>query len=302
LPAGTQQYFVPTSGASAALIYVPMLLGAADVSYASARYGVQERRRLVRICPIADGPVPIDWANSAEVKLDVSALEPRGRDGASYADVPIAASNVKGYAGWQKTFNQWLRANQPMTLLESPTFKTVARAGETEGEFRARLQQLSRERRDEQVDALRKRYAARIATLQDRLGRAEQALAQEQEQASQQNWNVAKAVGGSLLNAVLGRKSAFSGAKSSYGRAQKEVGDVARAEKSAAALRQQLAELEAELQGAVDAIESGYDALSEPLEQITIALKSSDIHVHFVSLGWAPHIRDTEGRLVPAWS
>ena len=75
-----------------------------------------------------------------------------------------------------------------------------------------------------------------------------------------------------------------------------------RAEKSAETLRQQLAELEAELQGEVDAIESGYDALSEPLEQITIAPKASDIHVHFVGLGWAPHIHDAQGRLVQAWS
>jgi hypothetical protein len=305
LPAGTQQYFLPAGGAAGDLVYLPMLLGTADVSYANARYGVQETRRLVRICPIAEGPVPVDWANSAEAELDVDALEQRGPDTATYAELPAAAANARSYAEWEKTLGQWLRANQPLTLLQSPTFKAVARPGETEGEFRARLQQLSRERRDEQVDALRKRYASRIATLQDRLGRAEQAVAREQAQASQQQWSAAASFGQSLLGAVFGRKlgrSSVSRVGSSIGRIQKESGDVARAEQSAEALSQQLAELEAELQGEVDKIDSGFDALSEPLEQITIAPKSSDIHIHFVALGWAPHIRDAQGRLVPAWS
>ena len=55
-----------------------------------------------------------------------------------------------------------------------------------------------------------------------------------------------------------------------------------------------------EKQRKVDTIEAGFDALSEPLEQITIAPKSSDIHIHFVGPGRA-HIRDAQGRLVPAW-
>jgi hypothetical protein len=304
LPAGTRQYFLPAGSPGAGeLVYLPLLLGAADVSYANSRYGVQETRRLLRSCPIDNGPVPVDWANSADLKLDLALLEQRGRDGAQYADLPPAAGNARSYGEWEKTFSQWLRANQPLVLLQSPAFKAVARAGETEGEFRARLQQLSRERRDEQVDALRKRYASRIATLQDRLGRAEQAVAREQAQASQQNWNAAASFGQSLLGAVFGRKlggSSVSRVGSSIGRIRKESGDVARAEESAETLRSQLAELEAELQGEVDKIESGFDALSEPLEQITIAPKSSDIHIHFVGLGWAPHIRDAQGRLVPA--
>jgi len=57
---------------------------------------------------------------------------------------------------------------------------------------------------------------------------------------------------------------------------------------------------EAELQREVDTIDSGFDALSEPLEQVTIAPKSADIHILFVGLAWAPHTRDAQGRLAAA--
>jgi hypothetical protein len=305
LPAGTRQFFLPARGATIDdLVYLPALIGAADVGYANARYGIQETRRMLRLCPIEDGPVPVDWVNSAEANLDVGTLEQHGRDG-TFAELPAAAGNAKSYAAWEKTFNQWLRANQPLTLLQSPTFKVIASPAETEGAFRARLQQLSRERRDEQVEALRKRYAARVAALQERVRRADQALAREQEQASQQKWGAAASFGQSVLGVLFGRKSGASSISrvgSSIGRMQKESGDVARAQETAETLRAQQAELEAELQREIDAIDAGFDALSEPLEQITIAPKSADIHILFIGLAWAPHTRGEQGQLTPVWS
>jgi hypothetical protein len=305
LPAGIRQLFLPPRrAASGELVYLPALIGAADVGYANARYDVQETRRLLRLCPFEDGPVPVDWLNSAEVNLDIAALEQQGRDGGSYAELSAAASAAKSYAAWEKTFGQWLRANQTLTLLQSPTLKAIARAGEAEGAFRARLQQLSRERRDEQVEALRKRYAARVATFQERVRRADQALAREQEQASQQKWGAAASFGQSVLGVLFGRKSGVSSISrvgSSIGRMQKESGDVARAQETTETLRAQQAELEDELQREIEAIGAGFDALSEPLEQITIAPKAADIHILFVGLAWAPHTRDAQGQLTPIW-
>ena len=51
----------------------------------------------------------------------------------------------------------------------------------------------------------------------------------------------------------------------------------------------------------LDRIESGFDAHSEPFEEVTIAPHTGDIDIHFAGLGWAPRMRDGQGRLVPAW-
>lgn len=42
-----------------------------------------------------------------------------------------------------------------------------------------------------------------------------------------------------------------------------------------------------------------YLGQSYDLEQS--ARRDDLIRIHFVGLGWAPHIRDAQGRLVPAW-
>ncbi len=52
----------------------------------------------------------------------------------------------------------------------------VSEVDEDERDFRIRLQHLAHEKRDEALDALRKKYASKINTLEDRQRRAKQAL------------------------------------------------------------------------------------------------------------------------------
>ena len=66
---------------------------------------------------------------------------------------------------------------------------------ESEGAFRARLAEAVREQRDAKIDAIRKRYASRLTTQQDRIRRAEQQLGKQQEEvtsstgsATRPNW------------------------------------------------------------------------------------------------------------------
>jgi hypothetical protein len=294
LPQGIQQYFLPANGAD--IHYIPMLVGAADVAYANARLGVQETRRVLRLCPIGDGPVPVDWADSQPLERDIAALQREGVPGATYDDPPAAALNAKNYAEWERSFGRWLRASATLTLLQSPALKLTARPGESERDFRIRLAQAGREQRDAQVQALRQKYAARIASLQDRLARAEANVQKESAQASQQTWNMGASVIGALFGG--GRASRLG---SGLGRVQKEQADVARAQEQADTVRRQLAELEAELQAELDRLDVALDPATAPLETVELAPKSGDITVHFVGLAWAPYRRDAQGLRQPAW-
>jgi hypothetical protein len=295
VPAGVQQYFLPARGAAAGrpdLTYAPLVIAAADVAYENARYGVQETRRVLALCPLAEGPVPVDWSTATLLDIDIGALERNGEEGLSYAALPPGAATAKSYAEWEKLFVRWVRGAQSLNLLRSPALKATSQAGESERDFRIRLQQLWREQRDEQADALKKKYASRIATLEERVRKADAAVEREQQQTQQSQFNAAASIGGKILGAFLGGSrrglGSLGNVGSSVGRIQKEAGDVERAQETAAAARAQLEQLEAEFQQDLAAIEGGYDALTEDLEQVPITPKQSDIHVHFVGLAWAP--------------
>jgi hypothetical protein len=183
----------------------------------------------------------------------------------------------------------------------------VSRPGESERDFRVRLREETRAARDERVEALRKKYAPKIAALEERLRRVQQTEAREREQVSQQGVQAAISLGASILGAVLGRKTVSVGnigrattAARGASRVLKERQDVARAQETVAAVQQAKSELEAELQSEVAALEARSE--SAKLEPVTLRPKKTDVRVRLCALVWTPYWRDAAGKLTAAWS
>jgi hypothetical protein len=229
--------------------------------------------------------------------------------GASFAELPGPAASVKQYAAWQREFRRWVRQNESVTLFRNKRFRLISAPGETEGDFRVRLQDLASEKRDQEIAKLRKRYASKATTLESRLMSAEQAVAREQGQASKKTLDTAVSIGTAILGAVLGRKrlsttsaSRVGTAIKTAGSARKEAADVARAQQKAEKLRADLEALNAQLEKEVALLDTAFDAQAEVLEEIVVRAKTTDIHVPLVALAWMPYAPDAKGRLRPAWS
>ena len=293
LPQGIQQFFLPPPplSAGAMLHYRPVLLGAADLSYNNTRYAIQNQRRGLWACEFADGAIPIDWAHASELDHSPDDLDSAPIDGTPFEALPGVANTAKSYTAWSKLFTRWLQTSQQLTLYRGAGGKLVSQLGESERDFRIRLQQTMREQRDEKVDALRKRYATKLSTLDEKLRKAQQVVQREHDQAGQRRMDAAMSIGGGLLGAMLG------GRKSNMRTVMRDVGkihgtsDVAQAEETLQAVDQQRREIEAELQTEIDQITAETDPQSETLETVAIAPKSADITVHFVGLGWLAEAR-----------
>ena len=74
-----------------------------------------------------------------------------------------------------------------MTLYRSKRFKLTSASGETEGDFRARLQDTASEKRDVAIAKVRKRYATKLTTLENRLLRAQQTIEVQKQQSTKKN-------------------------------------------------------------------------------------------------------------------
>ena len=118
------------------------------------------------------------------MELDPNDLERNPAGAAQFAPLPPAAAQAKNYANWQKDFVNAIYGSRKVTLLKSTTYNQVSRIDEGEGDFRVRLSQASREQRDAATAKLRAKYAPKMATLNERLRRAEQAVEREAAQAA----------------------------------------------------------------------------------------------------------------------
>jgi hypothetical protein len=312
LPPDVPQHVLPLRGTTpegSRLLYVPMVLGSAHLRFLDAKNGVDLQEDTTVLAPVGEGPVPIDWDRAVAVEVSPSDLEQHPDGEAEFVAVPPPAGKAKSYSEWSKEFGGWLYRTRTLDLLRSSSTNEMSKPGESERDFRLRLQQTGREQRDRAVEALRLKYAPKIAALQERIRRAEQMRAKQQVEARSSQVQAAISVGASILGAWLGRKTISQAnigrattAIRSAGRVMKESQDVGQAEETIAALQQQLADLDARFKTETDALVAATDPLHEPLGRVSVRLTKANIAVTLVTLAWAPHWRTPEGRLIPAWA
>ncbi|MDQ3667989.1 MAG: ATP-binding protein [Acidobacteriota bacterium] len=309
LPPEITQYFIPlrSEGASGAtLVYHPVVLADAEVRFNNKRIDITQG--LTVLAPITNGVIPVEWDQATILAVPIEDLEQSTRENAQFADLPAPAGKAKSYDSWRKDFARWLYRSQKVELFTSPRLKVTSNPHESEPDFRVRLQQTAREQRDAAVDQLRRKYAPRIAALEEKRRRSEQAVERETEQAKDQKMQTAISFGSTLLSSFLGRKSlslttlgrATTTARG-VGRSMKEAQDVGRAEETVAAVNQLLADLDAQFRAEAQAIETSFHPQTASLETIAVKPTKANIVVKLLSLAWAPYWHDSKGQATPAW-
>jgi len=294
VPAGIDEYVLPSDGGAPAE-YAPVLYGAARVQYTDAKRGIDVTRNLQAIVSFTNGPIPVDWERAEETPYSPETLRPPSASaGASHQPLPPAALDKKRYAAWTKDFEQWVARAQPLKIYAVPSMKFVSKPGESERDFQARIQHAGRETRDAAVEKLRERYAAKLARLQDKTRKAEEAVGKEQQQASQQKLQTAVSIGATMLGALMGRRAVSlstlgraTTAARGVGRSTKETEDVAKAQVRLQEAQAELAALEAELQQEVAALEGAAPG-GIAVETIEIKPKRGGVDVRIVALAWKP--------------
>jgi hypothetical protein len=301
------QYYIPVrSSQDGKLLYQPMLLGVAEIHYSKAKT-IELTQEVTLLATIKDGPIDLDWNDATPITLPAEDLESEPEADAQFTEVPAKASKVKSYATWRKDFASWLYRNQRLELLESPSLDIASNPGESERDFRIRLQQLAREQRDQAVEKLRQKYAARFAQLEERKRRAEQAVAREAEQAKDQKYQTAISFGATLLSSFMGRKRSggvlgrATTAARGVSRTMRQSDDVERAEEDVAAVSQRLADLEAEFRAEAETLERSFDPTTEQLDSVSLKPTKANINVKLLTLVWAPYRHDAQGEARPAW-
>ena len=293
LQAGVVERFLhaPAGRKAGAVTYQPHIGAKVRARFVDAKAGMDAWESWYYLAPIgADGP---DWA-AAEVLPDPGPEFDEGpADDAQFTEPPASALSSRSHKSWSAALEDHVYRNASLNVMSCPALKMVGAPGGTEGEFRARIALALREKRDDAVDTLRKKYESKIAALEDRARRADQKVEREKAQASSETMSSALSVGGSLLGALFGgrRSSALSKVSTAArraGRVSKERADVTHAEADAQAFRDQIESLERDLQAEIDALESEHDPHAVRVETVPVRPRKGGITVTDLALVWRP--------------
>jgi hypothetical protein len=308
------EWFLPANRATVggqALVAIPHVVRAAEILITDAKKRLNSKKKVTLLHPLAPGQSTFDWTSSLR-------LDDRGREAfsaqpepgvAEWRPLPSFALQAPAFKPLKDEFIDWCYVHEGVELMYAEALDAWSQPGESEGPFRARLAQASREARDSAVEALRSKYAKKAAPLEERLRRAEAAVAKEKQE-QQGAWiQTAASIGGSVLGALLGRKkSGLLGRAASTttvrqaSSAWKQQGDVGRAQDTAAAIQQQLDALDAECTAEMDALAAKLDTATLPLTRETVTPLKKNIAVTAIGIVWLPYLRTSETSLEPAWA
>ena len=302
LPPDVEQRFVPALRAGGKIEYRPCAYGAARVHLVKTRDGLAHDEIVHMLCPV-DERGGVTWSGALTVAIPPGDLETKAADGASFEALPAGVGTEDTIRQWSDAFEESLYRTRRLDVFEFAPLGIHSEPGEFERDFRIRIADSIREVRDKKVEELRGKNASRFARLDERLRKAEQKVAREEEQADSAKMQSIISAGATVLSAVLGRKTLT---RSTIGRAtttargwsrsQSQGQDVDRAEDDRDAILHEIEALNAELENAVDELEIRLDPKNVELATETLKPRRTDIDVQMVALAWVPY-RDDE----PAW-
>ena len=287
------------------LVYRPALAAWARLHFAKAspNTDVWQLRGVWRL--LGDAQEGNVWDSAESFDAEAIEFNEEPATGAGFAELPAAFSTPRKYAGLEKQLRSYLFRTQTVKVWYCSHLKTASKPDEAEGDFRARLGQQARDR---EVEKLRKRYAPKLATIENQIRTAEEKVAREKSQYEQAKVGSAISVGASILGAIFGRKLASAAnvqrtatSMRSAGRALGQKGDIATAEKRHEANLAKRAELETEFEADVAELETHFDTSMLDIEPITVPPRKTDFELVRLGIAWLPHWVDEQGLSEGAW-
>jgi hypothetical protein len=311
VPSEITQLYLPAQvfiGESDDLVYRPALFGSSRLHFTSVRAKVDYWQAISLMAPLGGSDSTIPWEEATIFTGDTPVLERQPHPNGKFSALPSTATHASSYTNWEKRLKNFLYQNQTLRIWECREFKEFSRTGESEGDFRGRLTHIRHEKRDLEVEKLRKRYAPKLERMQERLRKAQVRVEREKAQYGHQKIQTAVSVGATLIGAIFGRKTMSAGtigrattSMRGVGRSAREKQDIARAQREVAVIQEKLIDLEEDFQEEIADVKE--ELLPEAIELVEILIrpKKADILISQLVLVWTPWKISQDGIVEPAF-
>ena len=296
LPPGVREVFLAPEHQmplDADILYRPSILGRARVRYTHSTARVDVDREIVCLAPASDSLGESAWEAGRQLD-EPPEIEPAPRPG-SFAPLPGSLAGPRGYTTLATSLKNHLGRSSTLTVWRAPSIDAVSRPDESEADFRVRIAQRVKEWRDAEMERVRDRHAAKLATLTDRIERARQKVEREKAEAKNQSLQTYVSIGSAVLGALLGRKLASSTtigkaatSMRSASRAARQQADVAHAEESLLTLEERRLALEEEIATELDRLRLETTPDRIEVERIEVPARKTGTSIEDVVLAWVP--------------
>ena len=298
VPPGMAQGFMPMIESPAEgemLEYRAAVLGEASLHYVRVAAKVDEWRDVRTLAPIGERE-HATWAAGTTLPSgpddphdDAFEFEDDPEPGGTFASLPAWALDAKQEAAWQRELKGAMYRQHAASVWHCKPLKTYSNLGEPREAFIARLKDIAAEAAGDDVAKVEARYDKKLATLDERIRKAEQRVDVEKAQYSKAKRDGALSLATTLLGGLFGgRKTSGATTARRANSALQQRGDIGRAKENVAALNTQRQSLITERDEAIAAAREDAMAEARDVTEITVRPRKGDLSVKPVKLIWLP--------------
>ena len=209
MPPDVPQFFLPLRGAAPAgsqILYSPGVLATGTVNFVNTKTGPSTSTKVMRMAPAPEGALALDWDGALTLDSAVKDLERRPYPGVAFAPLPAAMEKLASYRSWSGDFAAWAFAPSRSRCSRALGSSRLPTRGRPKASSGRDCSCSPGSRRDDVTEKIRKKYATKMATLQQHIQRAEHAVEREAEQAKGRKVQTAISFGATIFSAFTGRK------------------------------------------------------------------------------------------------
>lgn len=273
--------------------YQPYLLANATIHFYNAKRAIDEEESYYFKYPLDARRKEIEWKEGIPNEDDFDLYDIAPVSACDYTPLPEYITEMKNFRPLEKSFADWLYRHERITLYRVRKLKMESEPDESEEAFRIRVADALRERKEEEIEKLKKRYAKKRDVLERKLSRAVEKLDKEESDVNTSTTNTVLSLGMTLLDAFLGRSAVKRSTAAragttlrSAGKIYREKDDVARAQARVAEIQEEIDALEKELTDEIEAIDDRYRIDRYEIEPFYIKPRKSDIHDIELAILW----------------
>ncbi|BAF70994.1 ATP-binding protein [Sulfurovum sp. NBC37-1] len=276
------QYYEPDP--SQQNIYFPTIGAKVTVHFFNQSKGIDEEKHLLLGLELDAKLQQVSWEDARKEELDFTNLPHIAPKNAQYYDLPKMILEDRGLKHTIRELKAYLYQEEGLELYRCRSPKLESRPGESRSDFIVSVQDVLQQKKEDEIEKLKTRYASKEKVLQDRLLRAQERVAKE----SSDSTSSMIEMGISVLGALFGKTSPTKIGRtiSKGGRILKEHGEMSRAEERVAKVQDDIDALNDELEEKIDKLSEKYNIENCTIESFKLKPRRTDIDIESCAIVW----------------
>ena len=280
---------LPPSAKSAGILYQPVLMAQANISFSNRRYNLDHDVWQTAVVPEPDRRGVVRWQDYESEPIDPRTLDRTPVPDARFHMLETPLDDAKALSTLKKDFADWIYRGLEVKVKANDTLKIYGGPNVPEREFAKLCVAAAKAKSDAESEKVAAQYERKIDALEEKLKREERELADDEAEYSQRKQEEAVTHAETLFSLFSKRRRSVSSSMTKRRMTAKAKADIEESKDQIEDYQKDIAELEAEAEEALAEIQAKWEAIAEETSTIPVTPTKSGINVALFGVAWLPH-------------